>query len=97
MEEKVMKKRVKRAPAKSSRRARSTKSKAKRTTSANSAKATSKALLPKVKRVAKKAAVAASLAAIGTALSELKPEQRSAEHDVSDQGESNRRNASARE
>ena len=39
----------------------------------------------KVKRVAKKAAVAASLAAIGTALSELQPEQKRSEGaDVND-------------
>jgi hypothetical protein len=61
------------------------KSKSHKTTKAKKAKRTAKSksnktLIPrvgaKVKRVAKKAAVAASLAAIGTALSELQPEQK---------------------
>jgi hypothetical protein len=38
-------------------------------------------LLPKVKRVAKKAALAAGVAAIGTALSELQPETKSGEQE----------------
>jgi hypothetical protein len=90
-----MKKRVKRTQGKSSSKRTRTKSKAKRTTSARSANATKKSLLPKVKGVAKKAAVAAGLAAIGTALSELKPEQTTVEQGGSDQGE--RRSTSAQQ
>jgi hypothetical protein len=45
--------------------------------------------------VAKKAAVAAGLAAIGTALSELKPEQTTVEQGGSDQGKSQRGSTSA--
>jgi uncharacterized phage infection (PIP) family protein YhgE len=90
-----MKKRVKRTQAKSSSKRARTKSKAKRTTGV--ANATKKSLLPKVKRVAKKAAVAAGVAAIGTALSELKPEQRTVEQGGSDQGESKRRSTSAQQ
>jgi hypothetical protein len=55
-----------------------------------------KTLLPKVKRVAKKAALAAGVAAIGTALSELQPEQKSAQQGASHQSESKRGNRSGR-
>ena len=92
-----MKKRVKRTKSKSSRgrtkskssvkRARTksesslkreaSKSKSKRTTSTN------KSLLPKAKRVATKAALAAGAAAIATALSELQPERKRAAGDPS--------------
>jgi hypothetical protein len=84
-----MKKRARRTKAKSSLKGARTKSKTKKTTRAKPPKkkttrakrtgTTKKALLPKVKRVAKKAALAAGVAAIGTALSELKPEQKGAE------------------
>jgi hypothetical protein len=91
-----MKKRVKRAKSKSSsKRGRTkskssskrgrTKSKSKRTTSA-------KTFLPKAKQVAKKAALAAGAAAIGTALSELQPEQKRAGRDASNESESKPRN-----
>jgi hypothetical protein len=82
-----MKRRVRRTKAKSSLRRARTRSKTKKTTRAKrpgTKKKTTrakrpgtakKALLPKVGRVAKKAALAAGVAAIGTALSELKPEQ----------------------
>jgi hypothetical protein len=78
----IMKKRVKRTKSKSSLKRGRTKSKSKRTTSAK------KSFLPKAKRVAKKAALAAGAAAIGTALSELQPEQRAAGRDASDESES---------
>jgi len=92
-----MKKRVKRTKSKSSSkrgRAKSkssskrgrAKSKSKRTTT--SAK---KTFLPKVKRVAKKAALATGAAAIGTALSELQPELKGAGRDASDESESKAR------
>ena len=83
----TMKRRVRRTKAKSSLKRARTKSKTKKTTRAKRSgtkKKTTrakrsgtakKALLPKVGRVAKKAALAAGVAAIGTALSELKPEQ----------------------
>jgi hypothetical protein len=91
-----MKKRVKRTKSKSSSkrgRAKSkssskrgrAKSKSKRTTSAT------KTLLPKAKRVAKKAALAAGAAAIGTTLSELQPELKGAGRDASDESESKAR------
>jgi hypothetical protein len=70
-----MKKRIKRTKAKSSLKRTRTKSKTRKAKSTKSRKTTKKTLLPKVKRVAKKAALAAGAAAIGTALSELKPEQ----------------------
>jgi hypothetical protein len=54
------------------------------------AKATGKSILPKVKRVAKKAALAGGMAAIGTALSELQPETKAGERDASDQDKSKR-------
>jgi hypothetical protein len=101
-----MKKRVRRAKAKSSLKRTRIKSKAKKTTRAkrpHTKKKTTgakrpetakKALLPKVKRVAKKAALAAGVAAIGTALSELKPEQppdqKGAEGNASERGDSKR-------
>jgi hypothetical protein len=47
-------------------------------------------VLPKVKRVAKKAALAAGVAAIGTALSELQPETKVGEQDASHDDKSNR-------
>jgi len=92
----IMKKRVKRTKSKSSlKRGRTksksslkrerTKSKSKRTTSAK------KTFLPKAKRVAKKAALAAGAAAIGTALSELQPELKGAGRDASDESESKTR------
>jgi hypothetical protein len=77
-----MKKRVKRTKSKSSLKRGRAKSKSKRTTSAK------KTFLPKAKRVAKKAALAAGAAAIGTALSELQPEQKGAGRDASDESES---------
>ena len=77
-----MKKRVKRTKAKSTLKRGRSKRKPKKTTSAGGA-ATKKTLLPKVKRVAKKAALAAGVAAIGTALSELQPQQQSAGQDAS--------------
>ena len=89
-----MKKRRKGAKSKSSSKRASTKSKSslkrghskskpKRTTSAK------KALLPKAKQVAKKAALAAGAAAIGTALSELQPEQKRAGRDASNDDSKN--------
>jgi hypothetical protein len=78
-----MKKRVKRAKSKSSSKRGRTKPKSKRTTSA---------ILPKAKQVAKKAALAAGAAAIGTALSELQPEQKRAGRDASNESESKPRN-----
>jgi hypothetical protein len=90
-----MKKRVKRTKSKSSlKRGRTksslkrgrAKSKSKRTTSAK------KTFLPKAKRVAKKAALAAGAAAIGTALSELQPEVKRAGRDTSDESDPNRGN-----
>ena len=59
-----------------------TKSKPKRTTTAK------KSLLPKAKQVAKKAALAAGAAAIGTALSELQPKLKGAGRDASDDSKS---------
>jgi hypothetical protein len=95
-------KRARRTKAKSSFKRRRTGSKTKKTTAkrpqtkkkrsgAKRRSKTKKALLPKVKRVAKKAALAAGVAAIGTALSELKPEQKGAEGDASEQGDSKQR------
>jgi hypothetical protein len=89
-----MKKRVKRAKAKSSSTRARAKSKTKKAKSTKSRKTTKKTLLPKVKRVAKKSALAAGAAAIGTALSELQPEQKSTERDAPRQGESKRGNTS---
>jgi hypothetical protein len=84
-----MKKRVKHTKSKSSSKRGRAKSKsslkrgrAKSTTSAK------KTFLPKAKRVAKKAALAAGAAAIGTALSELQPELKGAGRDSSDESES---------
>jgi len=80
-------KRARRAKAKPSLKRAKTKSKTKKaksakrpatrrtTTSGKRTGSTRKALLPKFKQVAKKATLAAGVAAIGTALSELKPEQ----------------------
>jgi hypothetical protein len=85
-----MKKRVKRTKAKSTLQRARSKRRPKKTTSAKGA-STKKTLLPKVKRVAKKAALAAGVAAIGTALSELQPEQQSAGQDA-DRGKSKRGN-----
>ena len=75
-----MKKRVKRTKAKSSSTRARTRSKPKRR---KAAQATKKSVLPKVKRVAKKAALAAGVAAIDTALSELQPEIKPGERDAS--------------
>ena len=80
-----MKKRVKRAKSKSASKRGRTKSKSKRTTSG-------KTFLPKAKRVAKKAALAAGAAAIGAALSELQPEQQRAGRDASSASDSKPRN-----
>jgi hypothetical protein len=89
-----MKKRVKRTKAKSTSKRARAKSKTKKTTKAKAktpAKA-KKTLLPKAKQVAKKAALAAGVAAIGTALSELQPkEQKRAQQGASDQSDSKRR------
>jgi hypothetical protein len=90
IEERTMKKSVKRTKAKSSATRARTKSKPKRTTRTKTAKATKKSILPKVKRVAKKAALAAGVAAIGTALSELQPETKVGEQDASHDDKSNR-------
>jgi hypothetical protein len=72
-----------RAKSKSPSKRAGVKSKRHKTTKAKRPAKSSKTLVPKVgakvKRVAKKAAVAASLAAIGTALSELQPEQKRSE------------------
>jgi hypothetical protein len=98
----IMKKRVTRAKAKSPLKRAGTRSKIRKTarakrpvtkkkTSPKRSETTKKALLPKVKRVAKKAALAAGVAAIGTALSELKPEQKGAEGNASEQGDSKQR------
>jgi hypothetical protein len=87
-----MKKRVRRAKARSSLKRARTKSKTKKSMKAKRPQTTKKTLLPKVKRVAKKAAVAAGVAAIGTALSELRPEQKNTEGKASDQDESKRGN-----
>jgi hypothetical protein len=89
-----MKKRVKRTKAKSASKRARTKSKTKKTTKAKTPAKTKKTLLPKVQRVAKKAALAAGMAAIGTALSELQPEQKSAQQNASDHGKSKRGNSS---
>jgi hypothetical protein len=83
----IMKKRVKRTKAKSSSTRARTRSKPKRR---KAAQATKKSVLPKVKRVAKKAALAAGVAAIGTALSELQPEIKSGERDASHENKSTR-------
>jgi hypothetical protein len=80
-----MKKRVKRTKSKSSSQRGRTKSKSKSKSTTTSAK---KTFLPKAKRVAKKAALAAGAAAIGTALSELQPEQKRAGRDASKESES---------
>ena len=86
-----MKKATRRTKAGSSSKRASAKSKVKKTTKAKgSAKSTKakrsakskKRLIPagaKLKRVAKQAAVAAGLAAVGTALTELAPEQKGSE------------------
>jgi hypothetical protein len=92
--EAIMKKRVKRTKAKSASKRARTKSKTKKTTKAKTPAKTKKTLLPKVQRVAKKAALAAGMAAIGTALSELQPEQKSAQQNASDHGKSKRGNSS---
>jgi ferric-dicitrate binding protein FerR (iron transport regulator) len=81
-----MKERVKRTKAKSSSTRARTRPKPKR----RKAAATKKSVLPKVKRVAKKAALAAGIAAIGTALSELQPEIKSGERDASHEDKSTR-------
>ena len=90
-----MKKPAKRAKSKSG-----VKSKAKKATKAKRSAKSKKTLIPKagskLKRVAKKAAVAAGVAAIGTALSELKPEQEKAEGTSSDETEPKRGNTSTR-
>jgi hypothetical protein len=94
-----MKKRVKRTKskssskrgrtkAKSSLKRRRTKSKFKRTAKTKRTTSATNTLLPKAKRVAKKAALAAGAAAIGTALSELQPELKGAGRDASDESES---------
>jgi hypothetical protein len=88
-----MKKRGKRTKAKSSLKRARTKLKTGKTKRTKSHKTTKKALLPKVKQVAKKAALAAGAAAIGTALSELQPERKGAQQDASDRGQSKRRNS----
>jgi hypothetical protein len=88
----IMKKRVKRTKTKSASKRARAKSKTKKTTKAKTPAKAKKTLLPKVKRVAKKAALAAGVAAIGTALSELQPEQKNAPQDASDQSESKRGN-----
>jgi hypothetical protein len=90
----IMKKRVKRTKTKSASKRARAKSKTKKTTKAKTPAKAKKTLLPKVKRVAKKAALAAGVAAIGTALSELQPEQKSAQQGASDQSESKRGNPS---
>jgi hypothetical protein len=90
----IMKKRVKRTKAKSASKRARTKSKTKKTTKAKTPAKTKKTLLPKVQRVAKKAALAAGMAAIGTALSELQPGQKSAQQNASDHGKSKRGNSS---
>jgi hypothetical protein len=84
-----MKKRVKRTKSKSSSQRGRTKSKPKSKSTTTSAK---KTFLPKAKRVAKKAALAAGAAAIGTALSELQPEQKRAGRDASNESESKKPN-----
>jgi hypothetical protein len=90
----IMKKRVKRTKAKSSLKRARTTSKTRKAKSTKSRKTTKKTLLPKVKQVAKKAALAAGAAAVGTALSELQPEQRSAQQHASDQSQPKRGNSS---
>ena len=79
-----MDKRAKRTKAQSSSK-RAVTPTTKRTASAEGGKS----LLPEVKSVAKKAALAAGVAAVGTAaaLSALKSEQKTAEQDGSDQDE----------
>jgi hypothetical protein len=59
-----------------------------RTKSKSKSPTSTKSLLPKAKRLAKKAALAAGAAAIGTALSELQPELKGAGRDASDESES---------
>jgi hypothetical protein len=88
----IMKKAKKRAKSKTSSKRRvkskaslkraSAKSKTRRTTKAKRPTKAKKSVLPKastVKQVAKEAAVAAGLAAVGTALSAMKPEEKAAE------------------
>jgi hypothetical protein len=87
IQEHTMKK-IKRTKAKSSSTRARSKSKPKRTTRTKTATTTKKSVLPKVKRVAKKAALAAGVAAIGTALSELQPETKSREQDASHEDKS---------
>jgi hypothetical protein len=83
-----MKKRGNRTKAKSSLKRARSKSKTRKTKSTKGRKT----LLPKVKQVAKKAALAAGAAAVGTALSELQPEKRSAQRrSAPDESQSNQR------
>ena len=89
-----MKKAAKRAKSKSSSKRAKAKSKTKTTKVKRSSKSSKKSPIPKagakLKRVATKAAVAAGVAAIGTALSELKPDEKRAEEDASDENEPKR-------
>jgi hypothetical protein len=92
-----MKKRVKRTKSKSSSKRARSKSKSSlkrgRSKSKSATASTKKTFLPKAKRVAKKAALAAGAAAIGTALSELQPELKGAGRDASDESEAKPRKA----
>jgi hypothetical protein len=83
-------KKAKRKKSRSSSKRAGAKPRAKRATKAKRS-AKSKSLIPKagkkLKRVAKKAAVAAGLAAVGTALSELAPEQKGSESEAPNETE----------
>jgi hypothetical protein len=87
-------KKAKRKKSRSSPKRAGTKRKASKATQAKkSARSKSKRLMPKkagakLKHVAKKAAVAAGLAAVGTALRELAPEQKGSERETPDDTES---------
>ena len=77
-----MKKATRRTKAGSSSKRAGAKSKVKKTTKSKRSAKSKKRLIPagaKLKRVAKQAAVAAGLAAVGTALTELAPEQKGSE------------------
>jgi hypothetical protein len=81
-----MKKAAKRTKSNPSSKRAGVKAKTAKTTKAKMSTKSKKTLIPKVgsklERVAKKAAVAAGAAAVSTALSELKPEQKVSEGDA---------------
>jgi hypothetical protein len=86
-----MKKATRRTKSKSSSKRVGAKSKVKKTTKARGSAKSKKRVTPragaKLKRVAKKAAIAAGLAAVGTALTELAPEKKGSERETSNETE----------